>query len=111
MIDFIINWLEKIRLTYNVNPRLFAVDYAICVPPFWFAVYKVVAGLRIGKTDKLLKWFLVLGFTLIAPFLYIAFFGKNLPGWFWIAVLVFVCLSILSLIKTIRGKVQMKIKA
>jgi len=107
----IINWLEKIRITYNVNPWIFAAVYATCVPPFWYAVYKVAAGLRVGKRDKLLQWFLVLGFTLIAPFLYIAFFGKNLPGWFWIAVTAFICLSVLSLIKTIRGKIQMKINA
>lgn len=106
MLITILDWIKNIKVTYNVNPWIFAIVYAVCVPPFWFSVFKLIDDLRNGRTNNILKWLFILVFTLIAPFLYIAFFGRNLPGWFWIAVAAFIALSVLSMIKKIRGKIN-----
>src|SRR3989339_1342834 len=102
----IAGWLKNIETVYCVNPWIFAFIYVITIPPFWYSVYKIVIGLKKGSgrspANKLLKWFFLLGFTLLAPFLYVAFFGKNLPYWFWIVIAVFLAFSTLSVIKKIR---------
>jgi len=100
------NWAENIRKTYNVSPYIFGLLYLCCAPFFWFSLYKIVNSIRKGQIDKIVTWGMVLGVAILLPFSYVAIFGKNLPGWFWIIVVALVLYSVISLLRNIRKKLR-----
>jgi len=77
-------WLAGIRKTYGVNPLIFGGLYMAGVFPFWFAIYKIIAGLKNKDFRQVRIFAFLLGIAIILPFLYVAVFGRNLPYWFWI---------------------------
>ncbi len=100
----ILNWIEKIREEYKVNPYIFTVIYLLSVPFFWYSLYKIVAGIKAHQTDKVIQWGIIISIATVAPFSYVAIFGKNLPSTFWIVVSLLVIFSFISLIRNIRKK-------
>lgn len=102
----ITEWAENIRQTYNVSPYIFGLLYVGCAPFFWFSLYKIVNSIRKGQMDKIVSWAIVLGVAVLLPFCYVAIFGRNLPGWFWIIASVLVLYSIVSLLRNIRKKLK-----
>ncbi len=84
MLEYFKNWLTKIQNDYGVNPIIFAIIYFGCAPFFWLSIFKVITGLK-NKNFNQVRWFgILLGIATIAPYIYVAAFGHNLPFWFWI---------------------------
>lgn len=84
VLEFLREWLTKIQRDYGVNPVIFAVIYFCGAPFFWFSIYKIIAGLKNRNIYQVRVFAIILGLTTIAPFVYIAIFGHNVPFWFWI---------------------------
>ncbi|MCX7994335.1 MAG: hypothetical protein N3A65_00975 [candidate division WOR-3 bacterium] len=84
MLEYLRNWLIKIETDYGVNPVIFAIIYFGGAPFFWISIYKIIHGLKTKNTNQVRLFGIVLGITTIAPFVYVALFGKNVPFWFWI---------------------------
>jgi len=99
------NCMTAIESHYQVNPYIFGALYFVTVPPFYFSLYKLIVSLRKKLTEKALFWAILLAFFTLVPFLYVAFFGKNLPLWFWIVLLLFAGLLINSVVKKIKKRV------
>lgn len=76
-------WLADVRTSYHVNPLIFGALYLIGVGPFWFSIYKIVAGLKRRDFRQVRIYGLVLAVAIVLPFAYVAVFGRNLPLWFW----------------------------
>ena len=102
-IAYLKHWLAGIHARYGVNPVIFAAIYFACVGPFYFSMYKVLSGIKKKRPGQIRNFGLVLGITIIAPFAYVALFGKNLPFWFWIVVVAFVGYSVFSIVQRIRS--------
>jgi hypothetical protein len=98
-------WLESIKANYSVNPYVFGVIYAASVFPFWFSLYKIIESLGKKAMDKVLAWGLVLAIATLAPFLYVALFGRNLPVWFWGALAAVIIFSVVSVIGKIKKRI------
>ncbi len=84
--DYLKNWLSQIQKNYGVNPVIFAIIYFGCAPIFWFSIYKIIAGLKNRKVAQVRVFGIILATTIVAPFVYVAIFGHNLPYWFWLFV-------------------------
>ncbi|MEW6039907.1 MAG: hypothetical protein AB1633_00100 [Elusimicrobiota bacterium] len=97
-------WLSNIEKSYSVNPYIFGIIYLITVPPFWFSVYKVVDSLKKKSMEKVLLWSMSLALCILAPFIYVAIFGRNLPGWFWGVIIAVICLSAVSVLREIKKR-------
>jgi hypothetical protein len=107
MIEYIRNWLAGVQTKYNVNPLVFGAIYLASVPFFWFSIYKIIAGLKTKRLNQVRTFAVILGFAIIAPFFYVAVFGRNLPVWFWIFVALIIGYSVystLARLKTTRNK-------
>ncbi|MDI6642191.1 MAG: hypothetical protein QME68_07785 [Elusimicrobiota bacterium] len=102
--NFLRNWLVSIEEIHNVNPMIFAILYLGGVPIFWLSIYKIVRCLKDAQTEKIIKWGLILGAVILAPFGYVAIFGRNLPGAFWMILIAVIVLSVFSVFKKIRQK-------
>ena len=107
ILSFMQNWVNNVKVTYNINPYIFAVLYFGCAPSFWYSVYKIIRCIKNRETGKLLQWIMVNLLSILAPFIYVAIFGRNLPKLFWLAVALFIGFSILSLVRKIKkGKAE-----
>lgn len=103
MIEYIQSWLAGIQRDYGVNPVIFGVIYLVCVIPFWTSIYKIVAGLKNRRHGQVTTFTLILGITILAPFVYVALFGRNLPAWFWVVAVAIISYSAYSVLRRIRG--------
>ena len=108
MIGHIQSWLAGIQRAYGVNPVIFGIIYLVCVIPFWVSIYRIVAGLKKRRRSQVTTFTLILGCTILAPFVYVAFFGRNLPLWFWavaVAVVSYSAYSVLQRIKKTKTRI------
>jgi hypothetical protein len=95
-------WLAQVRKTYGVNPRIFGALYLVGVFPFWFSIYRILAGLKDRNFRTVRVFGLILGAAIVLPFLYVAIFGHNLPYWFWIIVGAIVMSSVFSVFRRLK---------
>uniref|UniRef100_A0A7C6EM12 Uncharacterized protein n=1 Tax=candidate division WOR-3 bacterium TaxID=2052148 RepID=A0A7C6EM12_UNCW3 len=102
IIEYLKNWFARIEVDYGVNPVIFAIIYFGGAPFFWLAIYKIITGLKNKKIDQVRIFGIVLGITTIAPFIYVAIFGHNVPFWFWVfgsAILIYTFYNVMSRVK------------
>ena len=102
MIDYISNWLTQVKNNYGVNPLIFGAIYCAGVVPFWLSIYKIINGIRRKKIKQIKFFAVVLGVVIIAPFTYVAVWGRNLPFWFWIIAAVLILYSAFSVLRKIK---------
>ena len=103
MLSHLQNWLAQIKATHGVNPEIFALIYFGGVIPFWLSIYKIIAGIRTKNLVQVRTFSIVLGIIILAPFTYVAIFGRNLPFWFWIVTALVITYSTYSVIRRIRS--------
>lgn len=123
-LDFLENLREEAVGRFHVDPYVFIVIYLLTIPPNWFSTFLMIrSGYRCYKEkNKNIKLFrigelltrgdFIFGFVLAmvtwaAPYLYVLFWGENLPVWVYI---VFATLLIL-MPYLIIGKVRKGIVA
>lgn len=104
LISAINNWMRGVELSYSVNPVIFGVIYLISVIPFWFSLYKIIESLRKKAMKKALMWGFILAVATLAPFVYVALFGKNLPAWFWVVLAAVIVFSVVSVVGKIKKR-------
>lgn len=102
MLSFVSTWLSNIQHNHGVNPIVFGIIYVVCVVPFWLSIYKIIAGIKNKKTAQVSTFGIILGITIIAPFVYVALFGRNLPFWFWIIAVLVIAYSVFSVLRRIK---------
>ena len=103
MIEYLENWLVHVNQNYGVNPIIFAIIYFASVIPFWFSIYKIIAGLKNRNLNQVRTFGIILGIIIILPFTYVALFGHNLPFWFWIVAACVIGYSTYSTIHRIKS--------
>ncbi len=103
MFSYLQNWLAQVKAIHGVNPEIFAIIYFAGVIPFWISIYKIIAGLKRGNMTQVRTFGLILGIIILAPFTYVAVFGRNLPFWFWIVAVMVISYSSYSVIRRIRS--------
>ncbi len=99
-INFFNTYWELAESTYHVNPLIFVTLMTISVPPYywgWFALAKEAIDFRkrykdknnsLKLTDILAERGFLLPLTInraawVMPYVYVIFWGKNIPVWFW----------------------------
>jgi hypothetical protein len=88
---------------YGVNPAVFLVIYFISVPFFYYSLVRVVQA-SVGKRGKeALVWGTVFLCATVAPFVYVLFFGRNLPWWVYGIIALLIGYGIFPLIRKLRG--------
>jgi uncharacterized protein YacL len=103
MFEYLQDWLCGIEANHGVNPIVFAIIYFASAIPFWLSIYKIIAGLRNRNFTQVRTFGIILGLIIIAPFGYVALFGRNLPFWFWVIAVLVIGYSIYSVIKRIKS--------
>ena len=106
MIEFIVakfNALGKQALDqYGVNPAIFLVIYFISVPFFYYSLFRIIRALAKKLRQEVWVWGPVFLCATIAPFVYVLFFGRNLPWWVYGIIALLIGYGIFSLIRKLR---------
>ena len=108
MLPFVISKIEALmqaaRDTYGVDPVVFLVIYLLSAPFFYYSLFRMTRALakRIGK--EIMLWSAVFLCATAAPFLYVLFFGRNLPWWAYGILALLIGQGIFSLAKRFRRR-------
>ena len=108
MIQFVISkigaLMQAARDNYSVNPVVFLVIYSVSVPFFYYSLFRMIRALakRLGK--QVMLWSAIFLCANVGPFLYVLFFGRNLPWWVYGVIALLIGQGVFSLVWKLRGK-------
>ena len=106
MLEYVASKIEGLiqvaRDDYGVNPVIFLAIYLICAPLFYYSLFRTLRALakRLGK--EVMLWSAVFLCATVAPFVYVLFFGRNLPWWVYGIIALLIGQGVLSLIMKLR---------
>ncbi len=107
MIDFISTQLDALMRTarddYGVDPIVFLVIYLVSVPIFYYSLYRMVRALAQRVSREIMLWSFVFLCTVVAPFVYVLLFGRNLPWWVYLVIALIVGQGVFSLVRNLRA--------
>ncbi len=107
MMDLLRAWIESVMKTsrevYNVEPLIFLAIYLVCVPVFYYSLVRTLRALAKGLKAEAMRWSTVFLCAVVAPFLYVLLFGRNLPWWVYAIIAVLVGQGVQSLIRKLRS--------
>ncbi len=108
MIDWVVDWIKGViaasRANYSVDPIIFLVISVIAAPSFYYSIYRVIRAAVKRNVKDLMLWGLIFGVSTIAPYVYVLFFGRNLPWWVYVVIGLIVAQGVYSLLRKIRGR-------
>ncbi len=95
-------WMDSVRAQYGVNPIVFLILMVLCAPFFYFSIYRLIrAGVK-KDAKALTLWSTVFLAATIIPYLYVLFFGYNLPWYVYLILAVLIGHSGWSLVKKLK---------
>jgi fatty acid desaturase len=106
VIEFVVSHVHEIlrqaRDQYGVNPVVFLVIYFGSAPFFYYSLFRMVRALAKKRGKEVLLWSTVFLCATVAPFIYVLFFGRNLPWWIYGIIALLIGYGIFSLIRKLR---------
>ena len=111
-----LEWLQRVvlgeirelmraaRANYGVDPVVFLVIYLGSAPFFYYSIFRMVRALakRLGR--EVAVWSAVFLASTVAPFLYVLFFGRNLPWWVYLVIALLIGQGVYSLVRRLARK-------
>jgi len=105
---FVLAWIEGVtraaRDTYGVDPVVFLLIYLACAPVFYYSLFRMIRAAAVRRANEAMFWSTVFLCAVVAPFLYVLVFGRNLPWWVYGVIVLLVGQGVLTLGRKLRGK-------
>ena len=106
MLESIISKIEKLmqiaRDNYGVNPVIFLIIYLGCAPVFYYSLFRTLRALAKKRGKEVMLWSAIFMCSTVAPFIYVLFFGRNIPWWVYGIVAILIGQGILSFLMKLR---------
>jgi hypothetical protein len=96
--------MQAARTNYGVEPVVFLVIYLVSVPFFYYSIFRMVRALARKLRREVMIWSAVFLGSTAAPFLYVLFFGRNLPWWVYGVIALLIGQGVYSLVRRLRKK-------
>jgi hypothetical protein len=96
--------MQAARTNYGVDPVAFLVIYLVSVPFFYYSIFRMVRALARKLRREVMIWSAVFLASTAAPFLYVLFFGRNLPWWVYGVIALLIGQGIYSLVRRLTKK-------
>ena len=104
----VLHWVRGVmqaaRDNYGVDPVAFLVIYLVSVPFFYWSIFAMVRALARRQSRAIMLWSTVFLGSTAAPFLYVLFFGRNLPWWVYVVIALLIGQGVYSLVRRLTGK-------
>ncbi len=108
MSEFVLDWINSVmrgaRENYHVDPIVFLVIFLASAPVFYYSLFRMIRALARHARTEIAFWSTVFLCAVVAPFLYVLLFGRNLPWWVYAIIGLLIAQGVLSLIVKLRGK-------
>jgi hypothetical protein len=106
MLESIISKIEELMQTardnYGVNPIIFLIIYLVCVPLFYYSLFRTFRALAKKLRKEVMFWSASFLCSTVAPFIYVLFFGRNIPWWVYGIIAILIGQGILSFVMKLR---------
>jgi hypothetical protein len=106
MLEYVISKIEELiqaaRDNYGVNPVVFLAIYLACVPFFYYSLFRTFRALAKRLLKDVMLWSAIFLCANVAPFLYVLFFGRNIPWWVYGIIALLIGQGVLSLVMKLR---------
>ena len=107
MIEFVLAklqaWIASTRETYGVDPVVFLVISTVNAPFFYYAAYRLVMAVAKRDTARLMLWATLFLVAVVVPYVYVLFWGRNLPWYIYAAMALLVAQGVWTLVRRLRG--------
>lgn len=102
LVTMIEELMRAARDNYGVNPVIFLVIYLSSAPLFYYSLFRTfrALGKKLGK--EVMLWSAVFLCSNVAPFVYVLFFGRNIPWWVYGIIAALVGQGILAFVLKLR---------
>ncbi len=104
----VLGWIRELmraaRENYGVDPVAFLIIYLASAPVFYFSIFRMVRALARKLKNEITIWSMVFLAATVAPFLYVLFFGRNLPWWVYVVIGLLIAQGIFSLVRRLTKK-------
>jgi len=104
----VLGWIRELmraaRDNYGVDPLAFLIIYLASAPIFYFSIFRIVRALARGLRNEITLWSMIFLAATAAPFLYVLFFGRNLPWWVYVVIGLLIVQGVYSLVRRLRKK-------
>jgi|GEM_PF-960639 hypothetical protein len=108
MFKYVISHIHTIskvaRNTYGVNPLIFIIIYLVCVPIFYYSLFRIIRAVTKKLGNEIMLWSAIFLCANIATFLYVLIFGRNIPWWVYGIIAIVIGQIVFSLIRKLRKK-------
>ena len=106
MIESIISKIEELMQTardnYGVNPVIFLIIYLGCAPVFYYSLFRTLRALAKKIRKEVMLWSAIFLCSTVAPFIYVLFFGRNMPWWVYGIIAALIGQGVLSFVMKLR---------
>jgi hypothetical protein len=107
MVEFILSQIRGLmqaaRDNYGVDPVVFLVIYFASMPFFYYSLFRMIRALAQKRGMEIMLWSAVFLCATVAPFLYVLFFGRNLPWWVYGIIALLIGQGVFSLVMKLRA--------
>ena len=93
---------------YGVNPVIFLVIFLGCAPFFYYSLFRMMRAIAKKRGNEVFVWSMIFLCAVVAPFIYVLFFGRNLPWWAYGIIALLIGQGIFSLIRKLRSAKKAK---
>jgi hypothetical protein len=94
--------MQTARDNYGVNPVIFLIIYLVCAPLFYYSLFRTFRALAKKLRKEVMLWSASFLCSIVAPFIYVLFFGHNIPWWVYGIIAVLIGQGILSFVMKLR---------
>ena len=98
--------MQTARDTYHVDPVIFLVIYLACAPIWYYSMYRSIRSVATRRANEIILWSTIFLASSVAPFIYVALFGRNLPWWVYAVITTLIVEGIFSVIRRLRQRPQ-----
>ena len=78
----ITDWYEHCVVYHKVDPTIFVTLYLAKSVVYYYFLYRVVRSIQRRHWAPVPTWILICVIVNMAPWIYVYYYGENLPGWF-----------------------------
>ena len=96
--------IQASKTNYGVDPIIFVIISTIASPAFYYGLYRLVRAVVKRLPREIMLWGPIFGCAFIAPYVYVLFFGRNLPWWVYVVMALLVGQGVYSVVSRIRSK-------
>jgi hypothetical protein len=108
MLEYVITRIEELiraaRENYGVNPVVFVSIYLVCVPFFYYSLFRMLRALAKKLGKEIMFWSAIFLSANVAPFLYVLIFGRNIPWWVYGIIAILIGQGVFSLVMKLCSK-------